>query len=185
MKTISEKLFKAIRLKYQLEIALSPHEKSLVRRQMEQAHAWMYKESPSAFTTLLKLIKQEYLKVRAMVEDAELGELYNTIAKRVSCNNIDLSGIGERGKNFGPEIEEKFPATQQEPEFKMAKKKVGPVVAEVGKSKVEVKRPREESRHVQRSEEEASEEEIEETAFVEKPEPINYSTDMHYLIDSE
>ena len=84
----------------------------------------MPKENPSAFSTLLKLIRQEYLRIRAIVEDAELGELYNTIVKRVNCNNIDLSALEERGKNFGPEIEAQFPAIQQEPVFKMDKKKV-------------------------------------------------------------
>lgn len=124
MKNISEKLFKTMRLKFKQEIVLSSHEKSLIHRQMELAHVWMPKESTSAFMTLLKLIRQDYLGVRAMIEDAEWRELFNTIAKRVNCNNIDLSELGERGKNFGPEIEEKFPAIQQEPVFKMAKKKV-------------------------------------------------------------
>lgn len=93
MKNISEKLFKVIRLKFKQEIVLSPHEKSLIHRQMEKAHLWMPKESTSAFTTLLKLIRQDYLGVRAMIEEAELAELYNTIARRVSCNNIELSLI--------------------------------------------------------------------------------------------
>lgn len=41
MKRISEKLFKDMRLKYKVEIDLSPFEKDQIRSQLAHAHKWM------------------------------------------------------------------------------------------------------------------------------------------------